>query len=231
MRGLKSGRNSLESAPEYRESRLEIKEYLPAPYGEISLCSGDDLPSPFHPTVSHCLGARTRTDRIVQGRTVQERLASSGPRVQVVIPFSDRDSPRMDARGHRVVAATAGPSTLEANCQMIPRPSMCFLLRPCWALVLALVLLFDASTIKAQPPDRERVYHDPDSLVRALYAAVSFDRGTTPDWAYVRSLFHKDASIVLRVAKDSTAIMSVDGFVDDFVDFINRFPRRYDRFS
>ncbi len=90
-------------------------------------------------------------------------------------------------------------------------------------MVFALVLLFDASTIKAQPADRERVYHDPDSLVRALYAAVSFDRGTTPDWAYVRSLFHKDASIVLRVAKDSTAIMSVDGFVDDFVDFINRF--------
>jgi hypothetical protein len=35
-------------------------------------------------------------------------------------------------------------------------------------------------------------------------------------------MFHPDAVIVLRATRDSMAIMSVDGFVKDFVDFIDR---------
>lgn len=91
------------------------------------------------------------------------------------------------------------------------------------ALLLAGALLTQSATALAQSAAKDRTYQDPDSLVRSLYAAVTFDRGGTPDWSYVRSLFHKDASIVLRVTRDSTAIMTVEGFLKDFIDFIDRF--------
>jgi hypothetical protein len=92
-----------------------------------------------------------------------------------------------------------------------------------YPLVLAGALLTQSAPAWAQVPAREAVYQNPDSLVRALYAAVTFDPGARPDWSFVRSMFHKDASIVLRATTDSTAIMSVDGFVSDFVGFIDRF--------
>jgi hypothetical protein len=96
------------------------------------------------------------------------------------------------------------------------------IIRRWYPLVLTGALLIQSSAVPAQSATRDRVFQDPDSLVRALYGAVTFDPGTTPDWSYVRSMFHKDASIVLRVTRDSTAILSVDGFVSDFVDFIRR---------
>ncbi len=90
-------------------------------------------------------------------------------------------------------------------------------------LAFATFLLAQSTPAVAQVHDRGEVYQSPDSLVRALYTAVTFDPGRKPDWSYVRSMFHRDASIVLRVARDSTAVMSVDGFVNDFVGFIDRF--------
>jgi hypothetical protein len=94
---------------------------------------------------------------------------------------------------------------------------------PLLPAVVAVVLLagfrFDLS---AQSSIKPTGFQNPDSLVTALYRAVTFVPGTTPDWGYVRSMFYTDAVIVLRVTRDSTAIMSVDGFVQDFVDFIAR---------
>jgi hypothetical protein len=89
-------------------------------------------------------------------------------------------------------------------------------------MVLAFALLIHSPIVLSQSIPAVGPYQHPDSLVRGLYAAVSFDPGRTPDWSYVRSMFHRDASIVLRVSRDSTAIFSVDGFVGDFVDFIKR---------
>jgi hypothetical protein len=91
-----------------------------------------------------------------------------------------------------------------------------------YPMVLAGILLAHSVSVLAQPPAREQAYQNPDSLVRTLYVAVTFGPGERPDWSYVRSIFHKDASVVLRVTKDSTAVMSVDGFVSDFVRFIDR---------
>jgi hypothetical protein len=89
-------------------------------------------------------------------------------------------------------------------------------------IVVAILLTSFESDLFAQSSRESGIYQNPDSLVTALYRAVTFEPGTTPDWAYVRSMFHKDAQVVLRVTRDSTAIMSVDGFVQDFVDFIAR---------
>jgi hypothetical protein len=89
-------------------------------------------------------------------------------------------------------------------------------------IVVAMLLTSFGSDIFAQSSKESGIFQNPDSLVTALYRAVTFEPGTTPDWVYVRSMFHRDAVVVLRVTRDSTAIMSVDGFIQDFVDFIAR---------
>jgi hypothetical protein len=90
------------------------------------------------------------------------------------------------------------------------------------AIIVVMLLTAFRSDIFAQSSKESGIFQNPDSLVTALYRAVTFEPGTTPDWVYVRSMFHRDAVVVLRVTRDSTAIMSVDGFIQDFVDFIAR---------
>jgi len=62
-----------------------------------------------------------------------------------------------------------------------------------------------------------------ERLVAGLYQAVTFDSGTMPAWENVKAMFHKNAVIVLRTSKDSMTVFSLEGFVKDFVDFIDRF--------
>jgi hypothetical protein len=87
-------------------------------------------------------------------------------------------------------------------------------------LTVAFCLCANAS-IGAQTPVAETL-QTPDGLVREIYDSVTFQAGTMPDWDNVRSMFIEDAVIVLRTSKDSTTVFSVDGFVDDFVAFIER---------
>ncbi len=62
-----------------------------------------------------------------------------------------------------------------------------------------------------------------EDVVRSLYSLVSVQPGGPPtDWDKVRALFYKDAVIFLRTAPQSTAMFSVQGFIDDFVDFDRR---------
>jgi hypothetical protein len=58
--------------------------------------------------------------------------------------------------------------------------------------------------------------------VRHLYDLVTFEAGTTPDWNVVRALFIDEAVVVLRTSRDSSSVFSVDGFVQDFISFIER---------
>jgi hypothetical protein len=62
----------------------------------------------------------------------------------------------------------------------------------------------------------------PETVVRHLYDLVSFEAGTTPDWDEVRSQFLDEAVVVLRTAPTASTVFSVDGFVQDFVTFIQR---------
>ncbi len=59
-------------------------------------------------------------------------------------------------------------------------------------------------------------------LVAALYDEVTFPAGAAPDWDRVRSMFLDQAVIVLRTSREDTTVFSVDGFVEDFVAFIER---------
>ena len=51
---------------------------------------------------------------------------------------------------------------------------------------------------------------------------MTFEAGTTPDWAAVRSLFIEEAVVVLRTGREQMSVFSLDGFVNDFVQFIEQ---------
>jgi hypothetical protein len=78
----------------------------------------------------------------------------------------------------------------------------------------------------------ERAWETAEGLVNDIYKSVSFDStGPKPDWERVRSMFIDNAVIVLRVTRDSTAVFSVQGFIDDFVNFIERSPAKQKGFT
>ena len=62
-----------------------------------------------------------------------------------------------------------------------------------------------------------------EGLVKSLYECVTFKPGIMPDWNRARSMFLKEAVIVQRSGRDSTTVLDVNGFVNDFVSFIERF--------
>jgi hypothetical protein len=62
----------------------------------------------------------------------------------------------------------------------------------------------------------------PEGLVTRIYDEVSRTACASPDWAAVRSRFHPQAVVVLRVSKDETRLMSVDEFLGDFQAFYDR---------
>lgn len=77
--------------------------------------------------------------------------------------------------------------------------------------------------LPAAPAAAESVPFDTATgLVAALYDEVTFPPGSTPDWDRVRSMFLDRATIVLRTGREETTVFTVDGFVQDFVDFIER---------
>jgi hypothetical protein len=89
-------------------------------------------------------------------------------------------------------------------------------------ILLIIFMLFLSRVAIAQQAGQERYFQEADSLVRKLYDLVTFEAGQSPDWEIVKSLFIKEAVIVLRTSRDSTTLFSVDSFVDDFKNFIAR---------
>ncbi|HYA49293.1 MAG TPA: hypothetical protein VEG35_06300 [Burkholderiales bacterium] len=62
----------------------------------------------------------------------------------------------------------------------------------------------------------------PGDVVAGLYDLVGAEPGRTPDWDKVRALFVKEAVIVLRTARTATTLFSLEGFIQDFVDFYKK---------
>ena len=62
----------------------------------------------------------------------------------------------------------------------------------------------------------------PEGLIEEIYELVTFPAGTTPDWDEVRDLFIPEAVVVLRTSREGSTVFSVDGFVQDFVTFIEQ---------
>jgi hypothetical protein len=84
------------------------------------------------------------------------------------------------------------------------------------AILLAILLVLPPA-LRAQT---ESDFAMAEGVVRELYDLVTFEAGTTPDWDRVRSTFLDEAVVVLRTSPDATTVFTVDGFVQDFVQFI-----------
>jgi hypothetical protein len=97
-----------------------------------------------------------------------------------------------------------------------------------YMLAVLLFCFFGMSlSAQTQTPSPHKDFVTAEGLVNEIYKAVSFDStGPRPDWEKIRSMFLSNAVIVLRVTLDSTAIFSVQGFIDDFVGFIERSPAK-----
>jgi hypothetical protein len=89
--------------------------------------------------------------------------------------------------------------------------------RPVLALLMAL-LLSSGSVAQNIPTGND--FKTAESVVRALYDIVTFPAGTTPDWDAARATFIPQGIVVMRTGPDSTAILSVEGWIADFISFI-----------
>jgi hypothetical protein len=72
----------------------------------------------------------------------------------------------------------------------------------------------------------ENYMKSPELLVAELYRSVTFNPGQRPDWEKVRRMFLDSAIVFLRTTRTTTAVFNVDGFIDDFVKFIERTPAK-----
>jgi len=88
-------------------------------------------------------------------------------------------------------------------------------------LTLSCSLFFNYSSF-SQSTEKENNLQTPENIVMDLYTLVTFESGTTPDWEKVKSLFIDEAIIILRTGRDSTTQFSVNTFVKDFINFIER---------
>ncbi len=89
----------------------------------------------------------------------------------------------------------------------------------CTVVPLAALVLQAALSAQDQPLDLDQAVETAEGTVTALYDLVSSEAGSTPDWGRVRSMFIPEAVIVLRTSRDSTTVFSLDGFIQDFVNF------------
>ncbi len=101
--------------------------------------------------------------------------------------------------------------------------------------VLALLVLFtfSAGMVRAQATGSPAAdaQATAEGTVRELYKLVTFEPGSPPDWNKVRSLFISEAVVVLRTGFNQTSVFDVDGFVQDFVDFIEKSPAKTQGFT
>ncbi|UCG76901.1 MAG: hypothetical protein JSV95_06365 [Gemmatimonadota bacterium] len=84
------------------------------------------------------------------------------------------------------------------------------------------IALEGSAPARGAPGPLNRLEETPEGVVARLYEMVTFPAGSVPDWDEVRSLFIDEAVVVLRTARDETTLFSLDGFIADFVAFIER---------
>jgi hypothetical protein len=96
---------------------------------------------------------------------------------------------------------------------------------PRWNTAIALCLtLCSPCALASQAPQEAtgEPWATAEGVVTELYDLVTFDAGTTPDWDKVKSLFLDEAIVVLRTSRTESTQFTLEGFVQDFVNFIER---------
>ena len=60
----------------------------------------------------------------------------------------------------------------------------------------------------------------PGQVVKTIYEMVSTERNQDPDWDSIRTYFIPESIVVMRVSKDSSAVFSLEEWIQDFKGFI-----------
>jgi hypothetical protein len=89
-----------------------------------------------------------------------------------------------------------------------------------------LLATFSQSAAIGLAANEEDVFANPESLIRGLYAAVTFDTGNVPDWDYVSKFFTPEAVIAVRMTRTSMAILNVEEFVKWFDDDVKKYKMK-----
>ena len=90
-------------------------------------------------------------------------------------------------------------------------------------LIITIILSSDSCLSANQDHPDDGAFQTAEGVVSEIYKLVSFEKGTTPDWEKVKSLFIDDAVIVLRTSRDSMTVLSKQGFVDLFIHDIEKY--------
>jgi hypothetical protein len=91
------------------------------------------------------------------------------------------------------------------------------------SMAACLVLLAAAAAGAQTPgPTAAAAEKGPGEAIAEIYNLVSAEPGRLPDWDKVRARFAKEAVVVLRSTRTSTTLFSLDGFVQDFIDFYKK---------
>ncbi len=99
-------------------------------------------------------------------------------------------------------------------------------------LSACLFLLFSGRALsQSQDSTRIKEFETAEGVVSEIYKTVTFEPGQTPDWEKVRSMFLDNAVVVLRTSREGSTVFSVPGFIDDFVNFIEKSPAKQAGFS
>ncbi len=65
-------------------------------------------------------------------------------------------------------------------------------------------------------------FDNPETLLRGLYAAVSWEPGQSADWDHVRAFFLPEAVFCMRKTRTTMEVMSLDEFIQWFIDDVER---------
>jgi hypothetical protein len=87
---------------------------------------------------------------------------------------------------------------------------------------IALFMASSAISIADEKSENDEIFQGPESLIRGLYAAVTFQPGTLPDWEYVRSFFIREAVFGVRKTPTNMEVLDMDGFVGWWLEDVEK---------
>lgn len=96
----------------------------------------------------------------------------------------------------------------------------------CQVLLLAALFGWTVDSHAATTPNGT-----PEAVIQDLYDLVTFPGDAPPDWDKARAMFIDEAVVILRTSKDGNTIFSVEGWIDDFVTFIDNSVAKEKGFS
>ena len=94
--------------------------------------------------------------------------------------------------------------------------------RTCAGAAAIVFFCMGADLGRAQEPGAQAPPPPAGDAAAAIYGLVSSAGGKLPDWDKVRACFLKEAVIVLRTSRTALTAFTLEGFIQDFVDFYEK---------